>query len=61
MYLFEDKLDLCSINCGILVMTGNCSESFEVLATSPWVVSAMRGNPPSGANSFKGVLKVYLS
>ena len=42
-------------------MTRNCSESLLVLATSPWVVSAMRRNPPVGANNFKGVLKVSLN
>ena len=34
-----DKLGLCSVNCSILAMIGNCSASLRV-------VSAMRGNPP---------------
>ena len=30
----EDKLGLCSINCHIHAMTGNCSASLRVLAVS---------------------------
>ena len=42
----KNKPGICSINCHIQAMTGNCSASFRVFADWPPVVSAMTGNPP---------------
>ena len=50
LYL-KDKLSLCSMNCYIYAMTGNCSASLRALADYLRVVSAMTGNPPLGATS----------
>ena len=41
MSLFENKLDLCSINCCIFAMIGNCSAILRVLANSLLAVSPM--------------------
>ena len=40
----KDKLGLCSMNCHIHAMTGNCSASLRVLAISLRVIYAMTGN-----------------
>ena len=39
----KDKSGLCSINCHIHAMNGNCSASLRVLANSLQVVSAITG------------------
>ena len=41
----EEKLGPCSLNYHIHTMTGNCSASLRVLASSLHVVSAITGNP----------------
>ena len=42
----KDKLGICTTNCHIHTMTGNCSASLSVLPKSLRVASAMKGNPP---------------
>ena len=42
----KDNLGLCSINCHVHAMIGNCSKSLRVLVESLKVVSAMAGSLP---------------
>ena len=42
----QDKLGLCSINCHVCTMTGNCCASLQVLANSLRAVFVVTGNLP---------------